>query len=370
MPIDDCCGEGGPAWPGPAPTVWPATDYTGTTSPLPDVETPSMQWEGIEDASTILAGEPAFTPPDNPALVTLVEVRNQLARLHHGFPQGCFDTPANCHQAFNLEVIENWRYHAKMLELSYLDNPLAGKYLQTFCPCLTAGVWTPNDDTNTPGTMLAYTPEWTLVYISGTTSNWQKVWQGCTSVAGPIFGDGFGTVNFWDTQWRRIVQRINNQLIPARNKWFIAGHSYGAALACILAAVVKRADPTRTVNLFTAGCPSPGDQRLHDLLEPVNQVHLQNVGDPVCSMPPAGLTFWNIFASCNLLLRLPWQAWVPNRGRVNLSQTGERTAVNEGAVEFNTLLSVVNALSPIEIPAADYPAHAASVYYARASIVQ
>jgi len=53
-----------------------------------------------------------------------------------------------------------------------------------------------------------------------------------------------------------------------------------------------------------------------------------------------------------------------------LSLPGVRTAVNEGAVEFNTLLSVVNALSPVDIPAADYPAHQASVYYARASIVE
>jgi len=366
---DDCCGGGGPAWPGPAPTVWPCENFTGTTTPLPDVLTPSMSWEGMADASTIIEGEPAFSPPEDPALITLVEVRNRLQRSHYGFPNGCFDRAANCHQAFDLAVPQNWRYHAKMLELSYGENPVAGEYLQTFCPCLTRGKWTPNTDSDTPGTMLAYTDDYTIVYISGTSTYQQRALQGASSLLGPSAGDGFGTLAFWNTNAVAIASRILAQNIAVRPNWFIAGHSYGAALASILAGIVQRANPTYNVNLFTCGSPCPGDSRLKAMLDPVNQVHLQNIGDIVCSTPPTGGPLQTLLWLLSNPYRLAWGLWEPHKARVNISPTGVRTAVNEGSIEYGELSTLVNAIvSGLDI--APCPQHAASVYYARCEVIQ
>lgn len=367
--LDDCCGGGGPAWPGPAPTVWPCANDTGTNVSLEHVDTPSMQWEGMADASTILHGEPAFSPPDNRALVTLVESRNRLQRSHHGFPSDCFATGANCHQAFDLAVVQNWRYHAKMLEFSYNNDPTAGKYLQTFCPCLTRGVWIPNTDSDTPGTMFAETADWNIVYISGTSTDWQKMGQGLSGVVGPTAGDGFGTLPFWYLNYFRIHLRLIAQGLTSKKNWFIAGHSYGGALACILAAVVQRADAERKVKLFTCGSPSPGDQRLIDLLHPVDQVHLQNIGDPVCSLPPYGLLLDNVAWLLPGPLQLAWSQYSQLRSRVNISETGVRTAVNEGSIDYSGLLTIVAAAVAGTWPAEPLE-HRASVYYARCSIVQ
>lgn len=369
--MDDCCGGGGPASPIPNPglSVWPPTDYTGTVPFIPGVETPLMFWQGMADASTILGGDPAFSPDDDPALVTLVDVRNLPYRRHRGFPQACFSGPADCHQVFDLAIPQNWQFHCKMLEYSYNPLPIMGQYLQTICPCLNRGRFVPNSDAATPGSFMADTNDWTLIYISGTDNFQQKALQGASSVLGPIAGDNYGTLLFWYTNFQRIARRIIDQEIAIRPNWFIAGHSYGGALASILAAVVKRADPSRNVNLFTIGCPCPGDARLYEMLSTVNQVNLQNTGDPVCSMPPAGANLQAVWSLLTVPLRNTWQVWFPPQRRVNISPTGVRTNINEGAVEFGTLQTLVNAIVD-GVPPADYPAHQASVYYARASVVQ
>lgn len=364
----DCCG-GAPVTPFPiAVTTWPPDNYMGTIVPIPGVETPLMSWSGFADASTILAGEISWSPPENPATVTLVEIRPPRERRHVAWPDACFDAPPDCHQKLDLSIARNWRYHAHMLWLSYEEPATQGPFLQSFLPCPVQAQVIENDESDVPGTCIAFTDDWNLVYISGTTNYWQKVLQGATSTVGPInFGD-FSTLGQWFAAATAIRDRILATGFPIRDKWFIAGHSYGSAIASILAAVIKIGFPEREVRLFTAGAPCPGDHRLRTVLEPLQQIHLQNVGDPVCSMPPNGLNYDLLSWILTEDLRTAWRLWHPHNRRTAVAADGSYRAINEGAVEFGTLQALTQIIADgLAIP--NYDVHAAGVYLDRCLLI-
>lgn len=367
---DDCCG-GAPVFPYPTelPTaVWPCDNYMGTSEPIPNVETPLMSWEGFADASTILGGAVSWSPPENPATVTLVEIRPPRERQHVAWPDACFDAPPDCHQKLDLTIARNWRYHAHMLWLSYEEPATQGNFLQSFLPCPVLAQVIPNDESDTPGTCIAVTDEWNIVYISGTTTYWQKVVQGATSGAGPFDVGDFSTLPAWFAAATVVRDRILATGQPIRDKWFFAGHSYGSAIASILAAVVKIGFPEREVRLFTEGAPCPGDNRLRAILEPLQQIHLQNVGDPVCSLPPNGHLFDILSWIMTEDMRNAWRLWFPHNRRTAVAADGSYAAVNEVAVEFTTLQTLVQIIAE-EAGIPNYDAHGAGVYADRCFLI-
>jgi len=366
---DDCCG-GAPVYPYPTdvPAEWPCENYTGTTVPIPDVEVPAMAWEGFADASTILSGEITWSPPDDPATVTLCEIRPPRARQHVGFPDKCFDAPPDGSQKLDVNIRRNWRHHARMLWLSYVEPETQGPYLQSFLPNVTRGWMEPNGDSTIPGTYLAYNEDWNIVYISGTTTFQQRALQAALAVGGPEnFGD-YSTLPFWQVNLKGVVDRILETEMPLRTKWFIAGHSYGAALACLLAATLKIAVAEREITLFTEGSPCPGDHRLQALLYDMTQVHLQNIADPVCSMPPKGFLYDMVQWVLTPDLRNAWGNWEPSRNRANLAADGSYTWADAGSVEFNTLLTLCNLIATGGF-IADFAAHGSEVYLDRCVLI-
>lgn len=366
---DDCCG-GAPVHPFPTgfSAVWPCENYTGTVEPIPDVDAPLMAWEGFADASTILAGEISWSPPENPATVTLVEIRPPRQRRHRAFPDACFNAPPDCHQKLDLTIARNWRYHSHMLWLSYEEPETQGPFLQSFLPCGVQAQVIENDEFDIPGTCIAVTDEWNLVYISGTTNFQQKALQGSVAASGPInFGD-FSTNGQWFAAAESIVARIVGTGFPFRNNWFFAGHSYGSAVASVIAASMRLAYPERRIVLFTEGAPCPGDLRLKNILAPLEQVHLQNIGDPVCSMPPNGLLYDLVSWVLTDDLRTAWRSWHPHNRRFSLAADGSYVPINEGVVEFQTLLTLTQILAEAgEVPT--YDAHGSGVYLDRCLLI-
>ena len=75
-----------------------------------------------------------------------------------------------------------------------------------------------------------------------------------------------------------------------RRPFIVAGHSLGAAHACLFAGLwlTQRTIGTPTLQrIMLCGCPNPADATLKSLLAPLPIISYRNRRDPICEVPPA-----------------------------------------------------------------------------------
>lgn len=328
--MSDCCGGGGPAWPIGVPGEWPCEHFVGTIEPLPEFDYEAFSWEGLANASTVLGGSPTFTSDERPATVILTEVFPPRLDVPLAWPAACFESTVGCHEWLDIWNPQTWGWHALIMQYTYDDPGLGTAVLQGNMPCLRHTWWWPNeDDSLIPGAIIGFSDEWNILYCSGSSTNWQLAFQGVSSLVGPEDIGGMGTLDTWAVALDQFTERINDTIeergMPVRNKWFFCGHSYGGAIACLLAAQMKLAFPEREISLITFGCPCPGDIRVRNILKTVRQVHIQNIGDVVSSLPPNGVNLLELGAFFSTDWMTRWARWWPPDSRVYLAEDGTYT---------------------------------------------
>jgi hypothetical protein len=85
----------------------------------------------------------------------------------------------------------------------------------------------------------------------------------------------------------QIIEAVVTNLVPSFPQRVLAvGHSYGGAIAHVLAAGWHQFQPNLTVQLYTQGSPRVGDVRLAAVLDNIDKLRVMNFGDPVCFFPP------------------------------------------------------------------------------------
>jgi len=137
-----------------------------------------------------------------------------------------------------------------------------------------------------PSCVTIKSPGWSIVSLDGTRNFTQLAFQAMDSLAGPTDQGNYGTMETWLNASMMISRYMRDDELPTDTPIMLAGHSYGGAVACVLAVRLRNEQPTRRINLLTFGCPKPGDQRMINILATCNQFHLANFDDIVTVVPP------------------------------------------------------------------------------------
>jgi len=220
-----------------------------------------------------------------------------------------------------------------------------------------------------PVTMIATNGPVTIVFITGTTNYQQAALQAMFSLVPPSHQAGYGTLPVWQAGSNVVNGRITAAGIPTTSEIRFVGHSYGGAVACLLAAQYKRYIADRRVELLTFGCPKPGDQRLYDLLVNVPSMSIMNVGDPIPSLPPSLPWLFPFMGEILQTIILGWAAYVFPPNTFHLSADGVLTASNAPTFGLTELAQLIeDALT--STPPAAVVAHGMAEYWTRISLPQ
>jgi len=264
----------------------------------------------------------------------------------NGFDSRCLLTRLNMPAQRGTVVDANVRFDLvqlfNILDRQYVNLTQAVEWMETILgPGATIAGVDNSPTSNVPGTVIGTNATQTIVAISGTTTAQQLATQLGYGAIGIVDYGAFSTLPVWYSSATAIVDRMLAQGIDTSKPITLVGHSYGGALAILIAALIKRANPTADVRIVTAGAPNPGDQRLYDLLAGVPQVHIVNVGDPVPGLPPTGpdLVPWSLIVPSPLYSRWGTVRQLP--GRSMLASSGQITVGNPWFYSFSALSGAI-----------------------------
>lgn len=286
--------------------------------------------------------------------------------LVDGFDRRCWSKEFELFETVRIDVqSRDWQIRfAAVQSLLYTDATAATALLQGYLGP-TATITTRADGAGIiPGTLIAVMPEQTIVVVSGTSNNFQRVTQALYIGNGLVNVGPFSTSLLWWQATTPVITRMDLAGVPSDKPITLVGHSYGGVIATLIAARLTIHQPDRNIQLLTFGMPKPGDARLSDILQTVRQTHIANEGDGVASIPatlgeilPANLgsTPW---------LQGQWGVFRRPVGQIVLAPDGTRTTSPESLVSLEQLIDWVKkavAGTPIA-PIAD---HDIDVYLSR-----
>lgn len=233
----------------------------------------------VGDSECIAQGEQRYPP------VPLVPLIN-------GFPGECYRRPPDppfpppSPQEIDIRDRPTQLFFAQVSEALYDDPVLAAVALQDYLGDDYTITAVANDDSIFPGSLIATGPRGTVVIISGTTTPQQLATQAFLGLVGMQRYGPYRTLPLWFDGQEVIAERIVDAGADPALPIVLVGHSYGGAIAAILATRYKMAHPEQDIKLLTFAMPKPGDRGMIDILNTIASVHIVNAGDPVPSLPP------------------------------------------------------------------------------------
>jgi len=263
---------------------------------------------------------------------------------------------------------------ANVLQLQYTDMDAALAALIAWGGAGTVGVSVPNSASLIPGTCIAWGRDTLVVVISGTSNHLQAATQVQDVLNGMIPTAYYSTLQLWEVAAQAILTRIATTADVTQRRVLLVGHSYGGAVASLVAARFAIHRPEVPLQLLTMGGPKPGDSRLAAILLRLKTLGLVVDGDPVPYCPPIASDLPDIFRLLLLVdpptysamfRRLELFARPPNQLRI-LADGSLVSLVMQptGQEVFQRLIAELfqgSALTGIA-------AHAASEYFARLSL--
>jgi pimeloyl-ACP methyl ester carboxylesterase len=210
-----------------------------------------------------------------------------------------------------------------------------------------------------PGTIFATSPNQVIVIVSGTSNASQWALQIAYGTVAPVDVGGFKTSAIWNSAAEAILQRMEAAGLPADREIVFVGHSYGGAVAQILAARVHMADPMRRIQLLTFGAPVAGNAELGNHLASVNQVHYVNTGDPVANLPPSGDLLKAVSPVVPAFILSGWRQMDPPRNLILLQADGSMEGNPNSTMSWGSAWEIVRKLvagDPITVALPHLPA--------------
>ncbi len=203
-----------------------------------------------------------------------------------------------------------------------------------------------------------------LFLSSGTDTFQQLALQAMEGTLGPQDVGPFGTMRFWNDTATVVFDRLMALGVHDNMPLICAGHSYGAAVATLVAARAALADLSRDICLMTYGSPRVGDDRLIAALDTVKQVHMATEGDIVTVLPPTEEELRPFLPLIGLPLFLAWGRWRSFREQWQIHDDGTTTIIQPGQLAGNVLQPII-VRSLAHQPIAEVIAHASPEYYNR-----
>lgn len=194
-----------------------------------------------------------------------------------------------------------------------------------------------------PGTLIATSTGRVVIFVSGTTNESQLAIQGAQSFAEPSPRGLYKTLPLWDLACDQVLGRLTSAGMGTSEEIAIVGHSYGGAIAQILAFRLNRANPQRKISLITYAAPPVGKiPTVGNWPSRIVSSFICNDGDPMTLVPPP---FTDMLWLKNVLPTLPlaaWSQWTRPRQTTRLTEDGE--FVTDDVLTFQLLdLQIITA---------------------------
>lgn len=192
-----------------------------------------------------------------------------------------------------------------------------------------------------PAMGIVVTPQYTLVFVSGTTQYQQLALQALGGLQGPQNFGNVSTTQLWFTLSSYILAAIESAGSDSTKPILLAGHSYGGAGCAVLAIRLAMGNPLRPVRIIAWGMPKPCDQAGIDQLVALEHVFVVNEGDFVPLLPLSrDQTAWfDQLVGANVLQG--WSQWQSPPTVLIQSLDGRKRIDVPPSLGFNTLLPIV-----------------------------
>lgn len=286
----------------------------------PPVRSPRVQYCG--DPLSFSTGE---TWPQKPARSGIV-----------GIPQCCYARPIAMRATFLADCdLRDPRFLCVMADLGVQSYEADGTEAEEICRAFMGDDSTvsfnANDASIIPGSILCTNKDFCLFWISGTSNRLQ--WEG--HIAAAIFGPT-APIGSWLTTTNTLVAtavlraRLNAFLLGASKPLLLVGHSWGGALAEVLAARINGGEPNRPLKVLTFGGPKAGNAALASVLETLDSMRIVNEDDAVPLLPPNPEVnrLFGIGLVIPPLILDQWALFAHPRGQIVVTQAGDLVETN------------------------------------------
>lgn len=297
--------------------VW-VSDERGPDSGIGEYAGPQTWWKGEPPARRPLAvrvGSEDCIAHGEPAPLTVISGKS--AFCEEILPAPCYGREDSIFALTNVLDCVFAKKTADIIDKAYSDLAAAAAIVAGYMPAGTVVTTFPQPNAFVPAGIIASIGDTVVLWLTGTTNFQQLAAQAFYFGFGPIDQGRYSTSGIDETAALFVADQLNAAGLGAAGRIVLTGHSFGGAVAMVLAAKMLAADSNRLVELLTLGAPSPGDQRLIDLIAPLFQVHYANEQDPIPYLPPRGLTFAGLLPVIGPVLALFW----PTFARVPVQRT-------------------------------------------------
>lgn len=202
-----------------------------------------------------------------------------------------------------------------------------------------------------PASVIAVSPEATVVVLTGTSSFQQFALQAAYALVPPTNQGIFSTLPAWYLASTNLHFQLLTALANPTGPIYFAGHSYGAALCMILAARYRAANPDRLIRFCTYGMPKIGDRRLSDILRQTQGISLCNTNDIVPTLPPNANLVAQLITFLGVPELLTWPPWLSGPNTQRMEGGGEIQPDANPSLDFYTAFAfAVDVLGSIPYP--------------------
>lgn len=239
---------------------------------------------------------------------------------------------------------QTWCFVAKVCEKLYDAAADLEAFVRAYIPDVVAV------DINTDGA--GPLPQWIFwrtpcgrgAIFAGTTNFQQAALQAFYGVNGPTAVGRYYTNLFWHVN-AEVMRGAFEAFAGAHvRRTFLGGHSYGGAVAALVAAAESTVENVDEYRLVTLGAPRFGNGQLYGHLSGESSVFLQNEGDPVPSLPPSYPTLTDMLPIIGPLAFFFWQRWAPPPVQTVIRPDGTTYQSNDwngGDVAANAIAGII-----------------------------
>jgi len=281
-----------------------------------------------------------------------------------GFPLACFPADVSVPLPVDESSREAQRSLAGILELLYTDSASAALALQTLMGGGTTVRHSPNGPSLTPGTVIGYNAAQTIVCIAGTSNPEQAAMQVLYGILGIQDFGRYSTNAVWWGASGDLQSRVTTSGAPATTPILLVGHSYGGALAYLMAADYRFFRPDRDISVLTFGAPRPGDSRLAGILTSVSNESIINIGDPVPTVPPSNADIAFLWPLVPAPVLAVWTQFRHPRNLFLLDVDGTLSPLNAEPSSLSQLAQIV-AAALLGVPFPAFVQHGITTYRTR-----